>query len=88
MNSPWLTFSVALTVALAIYYFLGRLNLSSWVHGLLVASLFIASFFAIGYLHPWHAVSPWPGSINAFLVGLAAGEISRAVRGSSKNEAT
>ncbi|MBN8884598.1 MAG: hypothetical protein J0I77_02650 [Rudaea sp.] len=85
MNSPWLTFGVALTVALAIYYFLGWLNLSSWVYGLLGASLFIASFFAIDYFHPWHAVSPWPRSINAFLVGLAGGEISRAFRGSSRN---
>ena len=86
MNSLWLAFSTALTVALATYYFLSRLNLSNWVHGLVGASLFIASIVVVEMLQPWHSTSPWPGAMNAFLVGLASGEISRAFRGSSRNE--
>jgi len=70
MNSLWLTFSTALMVDLAMYYFLGWLNFGDWVHGLLGPGLFIASVVAVEMLQPWRSTSPWLGAMNAFLVGL------------------
>jgi hypothetical protein len=44
------------------------------------------SIVVVEMLQLWHSTSPWPGAMSAFLVGLAAGEISRAFHGDSGNE--